>query len=74
MIRRAPFVLLALAPLAVVVGAGCGPTAYDRCLDEAEADAEARFDRECPTVSFDDCPSAPAIVDDLQRAQERCPE
>lgn len=74
--RLAPFVMLAIAtlgPLAVVLGAGCGPTPYERCLDEADAEAEARFDRECPTVSFDDCPSAPDIVDDLQRAQERCP-
>lgn len=52
----------------------CGPSAAERarCYADADAAAQARVNRECP-VSFDTCPAADSIMDDLQAAQEACP-
>jgi hypothetical protein len=56
--------------LVLVALLACGPSARDRCFDEAEAAAQARVDRDCPEL---ECADAPAILDELERAFERCP-
>lgn len=66
--------LYVLASLAVIA---CGMSATqiqtrERCYERAEADAQARVDRECPE-SFARCEAASAILEDLRKAQEACP-
>jgi len=65
------YVLVSLASLA------CGMTATQvaargRCYEQAEAEAQARVDREC-AESFARCASRDDIMAELRREQEACP-
>lgn len=65
-------------PLVLAIAAGCGATLAevrerDLCYERAETAAQKRVDVECEGASFSECPAAPAILDDLRKAQEGCP-
>jgi hypothetical protein len=69
------------AALVLALLVGCTPpealtpaqrAARVRCYAAADAAAQARVERECPG-SFDTCPAASEILDELQAEQEACP-
>jgi hypothetical protein len=74
---QAAFVALILAVLAALGLQGCKTLqpaelpAYNRCLTEAEADAQAKVNAECP-AGVEACPAFDRIVAELEAAQKGC--
>lgn len=70
-------VLAVLAALGVSLGTGCKTLqpaelpAYNRCLNAAEAEAQAKVDAECPQ-GVENCAAVDRIVAELEAAQKEC--